>query len=72
MNFMSRERDCELTFAVVTKNFGDPVKLRYKTARKLAKVVKMAFGPGAEVYIGTKDGNHITWSEEKEIWPKGE
>ena len=70
MTLVSKERDCEFTFAVVIRNFGDPVKLRYKMARTLAKVVKMNFGDRVEVHIGTRAGNAVSWDED--AWPEGE
>ena len=66
---VSKEREHELVFAVVIKHFGEPNKLRYKVARRLAKTIKLHFGDGTEVHIGTRDGNLVKWTEEE--WPKG-
>ena len=66
---LSRERDCELVFAVVIPHFGEPDKIRYRVARQLARVVKRSFGGGIEVHIGTRAGNRVDWTEEE--WPKG-
>ena len=70
--FQSKEHDCELVFAVVIPSYGKPNVIRYKMARRLAKTLKLSFSKDAQVHIGTKNGNLVTWSEEDEVWPKGE
>ena len=64
------ERDCEFVYAVVIRNYGDPNKLLYKIGRSLAKAIKLSFGDGCEVHVGTRKGNAISWTED--VWPKGE
>ena len=66
------EKECEFTFAVVIKTYGDSNTLRYKVARRLAKVVKLNFGKNIEVHIGNRNGNAVHWDENDEVWPKGE
>ena len=68
--FLSREREHELVFAVVIPQFGDPKKIRYKVARRLAKVVKLHFGSDCEIHIGSRYGNRVDWTED--VWPKGD
>lgn len=67
-----KEHECNFVFAVVIPSYGNPFKLRYKVAKRLAKLVKLNFGPGIEVHIGNQNGNAVHWSEEDDIWPKGE
>ena len=69
-HLVSKEREHELVFAVVIPHFGEPNKLRYKVARRLAKLVKQSFGDGIEVHIGTRAGNRVDWTEE--AWPRGD
>jgi len=65
-----RERPCELVFAVVIRDYGVPSKIRYKVAKRLAKLVNLNF-TGAEVHIGSRNGNVVNWDPD-ERWPKGD
>ena len=70
--FLSKEHDCELVYAVVIPSYGKPNDLRYKIARRMDKILKLSFDKHAEVHIGTRNGNLVSWSEDDEVWPKGE
>ena len=39
------EKHHEFVFAVVYPTYADPVKHKYKIARRMAKVLQLAFGP---------------------------
>lgn len=64
------EREFEAVYAVVIPSYGDPKKLRYKMARRLAKVVQLNFGDKIQVHIGTRKGNLVEWTDD--VWPKGD
>lgn len=68
--FQSKERSGEMTFAVIIPYYGDPTKIRYKIARRLAKAVKLNFGNDIQVHIGTREGNEVQWTDD--VWPNGE